>query len=31
MEYLPILAKHESDIEELRPTADGFEPYREAH
>jgi len=28
LEYLPILAKHDSDIEELRPTESGFEPYQ---
>ena len=28
LEYLPILAKHNSEIEELRPTEHGFEPYR---
>ncbi len=32
MEYLPILARHESDLDELRPTEDGFQPYElEAH
>jgi hypothetical protein len=28
LEYLPMLARRESDLDELRPTENGFEPYK---